>query len=70
MDMATFMQRLGRIKQRLARAAQHYDISTAADPDGQRAHVRKATRPKPRHQTLGSHLELDPNTGRTHRVLV
>ena len=36
--MATFMQRLGRIKQRFARAAQHYDISVATDPDpeGQR----------------------------------
>ena len=36
MGMATFMQRLGRIKQRFARAAQHYDISTAADPKGER----------------------------------
>ena len=38
--------------------------------DGRTVHVRKATRPKPRHQTLGSILKLDPNPGRTHRVLV
>jgi hypothetical protein len=38
--------------------------------DGRVVHVRKATRPKPRHQTLGTILELDPNPGRTHRVLV
>ncbi|MDP1900018.1 MAG: IS1634 family transposase [Rubrivivax sp.] len=38
--------------------------------DGRVVHVRKATRPKPRHQTLGSLLKLDPNPGRTHRVLV
>jgi len=38
--------------------------------DGRAVHVRKATRPKPRHQTLGAILELDPNPGRTHRVLV
>jgi Transposase DDE domain len=38
--------------------------------DGRVVHVRKATRPKPRHQTLGAILELDPNPGRTHRVLV
>jgi hypothetical protein len=38
--------------------------------DGRTVHVRKATRPKPRHQTLGTILKLDPNPGRTHRVLV
>lgn len=38
--------------------------------DGRSVHVRKATRPKARHQTLGSILKLDPNPGRTHRVLV
>ena len=38
--------------------------------DGRVVHVRKATCPKPRHQTLGSILKLDPNPGRTHRVLV
>lgn len=38
--------------------------------DGRAVHVRKATRPKPRHQTLNTVLKLDPNPGRTHRVLV
>ena len=38
--------------------------------DGRAVHVRKATRPQPRHQTLGTLLKLDPNPGRTHRVLV
>jgi hypothetical protein len=38
--------------------------------DGRTVHVRKATRPKPRHQTLGTILKLDPNPGRTHRVIV
>ena len=38
--------------------------------DGRVVHVRKATRPKPQHQTLGTVLKLDPNPGRTHRVLV
>jgi len=38
--------------------------------DGRVVHVRKATRPKPRHQTLASILKLDPNPGLTHRVLV
>ena len=38
--------------------------------DGHTVHVRKATRPKARHQTLGTILKLDPNPGRTHRVLI
>ena len=38
--------------------------------DGRVVHVRKATRAKPKHQTLASILKLDPNPGRTHRVLV
>ena len=38
--------------------------------DGRAVHVRKATRPQPRHQTLGTILKLDPNPGRTHRVLI
>ena len=38
--------------------------------DGRVVHARKATRPKPRHQTLATILKLDPNPGRTHRVLV
>ena len=29
-----------------------------------------ATRPTPRHQTLGTILKLDPNPGQTHRVLI
>ena len=33
--MATLMQRLGRIKQRFAPAAQHYEITVATDPEGQ-----------------------------------
>jgi hypothetical protein len=38
--------------------------------DGRTLHVRKATRAKPRHQTLSNILQLQPNPGRTHRVLV
>ena len=38
--------------------------------DARTVHVRKATRPQPRHQTLSTALKLDPNPGRTHRVLV
>lgn len=38
--------------------------------DGRTVHVRKATRPKPRHQTLVTLLKLEPNPGRTHRVLI
>jgi len=38
--------------------------------DGRAVHVRKATRPKPQHQKLCTLLKLDPNPGRTHRVLV
>ena len=33
-DVATFMQRLGRAKQRFARAAQHYEITVTTDPEG------------------------------------
>ena len=35
-DVATFMQRLGRAKQRFARAAQHFEITVATDPEGKR----------------------------------
>ena len=35
-DVATVMQRLGRAKQRFARAAQHYEITVATDSDGKR----------------------------------
>ena len=51
-------------------ATQHRVTVTLQRRDGRCVHVRKATRPKPRHQTLGSLLKLDPNPGRTHRVLV
>ena len=35
-DLAIIMQRLGRLKQRYARAAQHFDITVATDPEGHR----------------------------------
>jgi hypothetical protein len=38
--------------------------------DGRVVQVRKATLPKPRHQTLGRILKLDPNPGCTHHVLI
>ena len=38
--------------------------------DGRAVHVRKATRPEPRHHTLGTVLKLNPNPGGTHRTLV
>ena len=37
--------------------------------DGRAVHVRKASRPQPRHQTLNTILKLDPNPGGTHRTL-
>ena len=37
--------------------------------DGRAVHVRKASRPEPRHQTLNTILKLDPNPGGTHRTL-
>ena len=55
---------------RQALATQRRVTVTLQRRDGRVVHVRKATRPKPRHQTLGTLLELDPNPGRTHRVLV
>ena len=55
---------------RQAMATQRRVTVTLQRRDGRVVHVRKATRPKPRHQTLGSILKLDPNPGRTHRVLV
>ena len=36
-DMATLMQRLARIKQRFAYAAQHHEITVATDPEGRGA---------------------------------
>ena len=38
--------------------------------DGRAVHVRKATRPEPRHQRINEMLSLSPNPGGTHRVLV
>ena len=55
---------------RQAMATQRRVTVTLQRRDGRVVHVRKASRPKPRHQTLGSILKLDPNPGRTHRVLV
>lgn len=55
---------------RQALATQRRVTVTLQRRDGRVVHVRKATRPKPRHQTLGAILKLDPNPGRTHRVLV
>jgi hypothetical protein len=55
---------------RQAMATQRRVTVTLQRRDGRVVHVRKATRPKPRHQTLGNILKLDPNPGRTHRVLV
>ena len=55
---------------RQAMTTQRRVTATLQRRDGRVVHVRKATRPKPRHQTLGTILKLDPNPGRTHRVLV
>jgi hypothetical protein len=55
---------------RQALATQRRVTASLQRRDGRTVHVRKATRPKPRHQTLGTILKLDPNPGRTHRVLV
>ena len=38
--------------------------------DGRAVHVRKATRPEPRHQKINEMLGLSDNPGGTHRVLV
>jgi hypothetical protein len=55
---------------RQAMSTQRRVTATVQRRDGRTVHVRKATRPKPRHQTLATILQLDPNPGRTHRVLV
>jgi hypothetical protein len=55
---------------RQALATQRRVTVTLQRRDGRAVHVRKATRPQPRHQALGAILKLDPNPGRTHRVLV
>ena len=51
-------------------ATQHRVTVTLQRRDGLCVHVRKATRPKSRHQTLGNLLKLYPNPGRTHRALL
>ena len=51
-------------------ATQHRVTVTMQRRDARTVHVRKATRPKSRHQTLLTLLKLDPHPGRTHRVLV
>lgn len=51
-------------------ATQHRVTVTLQRRDGRTVHVRKATRAKPRHQSLSNILKLEPNPGRTHRVLV
>jgi len=38
--------------------------------NGRTVHVRRSTRPALRHLTLGAILKIDPNPGRTHRMLV
>ena len=38
--------------------------------DGRTVHVRKASRPEPRHQKITEILGHSPNPGGTHRVLV
>ena len=55
---------------RPALATQRRVTVTLQRRDGRCVHMRKATRPKPRHQTLGTLLKLDPNPGHTQRVLV
>ena len=55
---------------RQALATQHRVTVSLQRRDARCVHVRKATRPKPRHQTLGTLLKLDPNPGHTHRVLL
>jgi len=51
-------------------ATQQRVTATLQRRDGRAVHVRKATRPEPRHQTISAILGLAPNPGGTHRVLV
>ena len=51
-------------------ATQQRVTATLQRRDGRTVHVRKATRPEPRHQTINEILGLAPNPGGTHRVLV
>jgi hypothetical protein len=51
-------------------ATQRRVTATMQRRDGRAVHVRKATRPEPRHQKIIEALGLSPNPGGTHRVLV
>jgi transposase len=51
-------------------ATQQRVTATLQRRDGRAAHVRKATRPEPRHQKINEILGHAPNPGGTHRVLV
>ena len=51
-------------------ATQQRVTATMQRRDGRAVHVRKATRPEPRHQKINETLGLAPNPGGTHRVLV
>jgi transposase len=51
-------------------AAQQRVTATLQRRDGRAVHVRKATRPEPRHQKINEILGHAPNPGGTHRVLV
>ena len=51
-------------------AVQQRVTTTLQRRDGRAVHVRKATRPEPRHQKISAILGIAPNPGGTHRVLV
>lgn len=51
-------------------AVQQRVTTTLQRRDGRAVHVRKATRPEPRHQKISAILSIAPNPGGTHRVLV
>jgi transposase len=51
-------------------ATQQRVTATLQRRDGRAVHVRKATRPEPRHQKINEILGHAPNPGGTHRVLV
>ena len=51
-------------------ATQQRVTATLQRRDGRTVHVRKASRPEPRHQKINEILGHSPNPGGTHRVLV
>jgi hypothetical protein len=51
-------------------ATQQRITATLQRRDGRTVHVRKATRPEPRHQRINEALGHTPNPGGIHRVLV